>query len=206
MAREFDRAMCYLGLEYFPAFGMLLGLVRADRLIPWTIDNDYIMSEQALSAMQDMWDKADHLNHGLGFHFDLVYRICATPSFADGQLRRWEVNETDSWYALSTYPFADIFSMNMANGTQMVDQRECYHDMSALRPTVRKPVYNGTFYQQMPADTEDMLVTYFGENWRTPDAKKNSHGGTHCGRRRSRQEYQRKKREKRQEAAKKAKQ
>jgi hypothetical protein len=27
IAREFDRVMCYLGLEYLPAFGMLLGLM-----------------------------------------------------------------------------------------------------------------------------------------------------------------------------------
>jgi hypothetical protein len=27
--REFDRVMCYLGLEYLPAFGMLLGLARS---------------------------------------------------------------------------------------------------------------------------------------------------------------------------------
>jgi hypothetical protein len=36
--------MCYLGLEYLPAFGMLLGLARSDRLIPWTSDNDYMVS------------------------------------------------------------------------------------------------------------------------------------------------------------------
>lgn len=194
MAREFDRAMCYLGLEYFPAFGMLLGLVRADRLIPWTIDNDYIMTEQQLSAMQDLWHQADHIGHGLGFHFDQVYRLCATPTFAGEQLAKWKVNETESWYADSVYPFADIFSMKQdVNGT-FEDQRECYHEPTDLRPSVRKPVYNGTFYQNLPGNAEDILVTFFGEGWKTPDKRKKSHGGTHCGRRRAWQEHRARKR------------
>ena len=94
MSREFDRAMCHLGLEYFPAFGMLLGLTRADKLIPWTIDNDYIVTKRTLAAMEDLWDSASHLNHGVGFHHNQVYRLCVTPSFADGKLLRWKASET----------------------------------------------------------------------------------------------------------------
>eukprot|EP00978_Attheya_sp_CCMP212_P003337 scaffold6888_cov48-Attheya_sp.AAC.4 len=45
MAEIFDRIMCRtLGLEYFSSYGMLLGLVRDDRIIPWTADNDYVVS------------------------------------------------------------------------------------------------------------------------------------------------------------------
>jgi UDP-sugar transporter A1/2/3 len=184
MAREFDRAMCHLGLEYFPAFGMLLGLTRADKLIPWTIDNDYIVTKQTLSAMEDLWDSASHLNHGVGFHFDQIYRLCATPSFADGKLLRWKANETKSWYANSVYPFADLFSLGEPNGTTLIDQRSCYYDASSLRPAVRRAVYNGTFYQNFPQNPDALLTEYFGSSWKVPDAKKKSHGGTHCGRNR----------------------
>lgn len=182
MAREFDRAMCYLGLEYFPAYGMLLGLTRADRLIPWTIDNDYMVSEETIMALHDLWSSASHLEHGLGFHYDLVYRLCVTPSFAYGRLRRWKVNETSSWYANSVYPFADLFYGHVANETMFVDRRQCYHDVTALRPTVRMPVYNGSFSLQFPRHREEVVSNVFGLKWRTPDAKKKSHGGTHCGR------------------------
>ena len=34
MNRIFDDEMCSLGLDYFAAFGSLLGLRRADRFIP----------------------------------------------------------------------------------------------------------------------------------------------------------------------------
>ena len=194
MSREFDRAMCHLGLEYFPAFGMLLGLTRADKLIPWTIDNDYIVTKQTLAAMEDLWDSASHLNHGVGFHHDQVYRLCVTPSFADGKLLRWKANETKSWYASSVYPFADLFWAEEPNGTTVIDQRECYYDVSSLRPAVRRAVYNGTFYQNFPQNPDALLTEYFGHSWRVPDAKKRSHGGTHCGRNRDKVEKRKRRR------------
>ena len=39
MATAFDDVMCTSGLECFTSYGMLLGLVRSDRLILWTLDN-----------------------------------------------------------------------------------------------------------------------------------------------------------------------
>lgn len=195
MAREFDRVMCHLGLEYFPAFGMLLGLTRADRLIPWTIDNDYIVTKRTLMAMTVLWDSASHLDHGLGFHHDLVYRLCVTPSFANGRLLRWKANETRSWYADSVYPFADLFWAEEHNGTMVMDERQCYHNMTSLRPSVSRAVYNGTFYQNFPNNPDAILTEYFGPYWRVPDTKKKAHGGTHCGRRRLIQAQRKAKRE-----------
>jgi hypothetical protein len=75
MAREFDRVMCYLGLEY-PAFGMLLGLARSDRLIP--CDNDYMVSTATMMAMISLWDSASHLEHGLSLVYDGMDRMCVS--------------------------------------------------------------------------------------------------------------------------------
>jgi len=201
MAREFDRAMCHLGLEYFPAFGMLLGLVRADKLIPWTIDNDCIMMQDVLSAMRELWHIADNLNHGLGFHVDMLYRLCATPTFADGKLARWKVNETESYYPYSVCPFADIFSVKQVNETHLMDSRQCYHAITDMQPTVRRPVYNGTFYQQFPKIPEPVLVEFFGKSWRTPDGRKRPHGGTHCGRQRAWHKVHKRRQQRRRDAA-----
>jgi len=188
MANQFDRVMCHLGLEYFPSYGMLLGLERADRLIPWTSDNDYVVTKQTILAMEDVWDEASHLNHGLSFLWDLVYHLCITPDFAGGKLLPWKVNETSSWYADSVYPFADIFTADVnTTSNKLTDERECIHNVNALRPVQRRLVYNGTFYQNFPNDPNAVLTELFGNSWRTPDAKKKSHGGTHCGRRRARQ-------------------
>ena len=101
--------------------------------------------------MEDLWDSASHLNHGVGFHHDhKFYRLCVTPSFADGKLLRWKASETKSWHGYSVYPYADLFWAEELNGTTVIDQRECYYDVSSLRPAVRRAVYNGTFTKTFP--------------------------------------------------------
>jgi len=43
MSRIFDEEISSLGLDYVAGFGTLLGLRRADRFIPWSIDNDLVI-------------------------------------------------------------------------------------------------------------------------------------------------------------------
>eukprot|EP00985_Skeletonema_marinoi_P013387 scaffold6623_cov78-Skeletonema_marinoi.AAC.1 len=91
MAAAFDAVMCKLGFEYFSSYGMLLGLVRNDKLIPWTSDNDYIATERTLAAMYDMSveDKKVWDDHGLAFFFDNYYhRVCITNKFMNGKLAK----------------------------------------------------------------------------------------------------------------------
>jgi len=175
MAREFDRVMCYLGLEYIPAYGMLLGLVRGDRVIPWTSDNDYLISTDTLMAMQELWDSASHLNHGLGFHMDSFHRLCITPSFVNGKLTRWKTPVDDG------IPYADIFHGTVdERASKFRDSRGCTHSLSAVYPTVRKPVYNGTFYLQYPSRPVEVVSDVFGPNWNIPDNKKEGSSKTNC--------------------------
>jgi len=116
MAREFDRVMCQLGLEYFVTFGMLLGFERADKIIPWTTDNDYLMTIDNIMAMIDLWEQADSLNHGLEIVYDLLWRVCVGPEFANGQLGdgRWcqtRHTTTPTTATITTDTFFRIFSI-----------------------------------------------------------------------------------------------
>jgi len=74
MAKAFDDAMCELGLEYYASYGMLLGLIRADKLIPWTSDNDYIITKQTISALLALSEEEKQVftKHGISFFFDNV--------------------------------------------------------------------------------------------------------------------------------------
>jgi phosphorylcholine metabolism protein LicD len=65
MSRIFDEEMCSLGLDYVAGFGTLLGLRRADRFIPWSIDNDLVIpSPEAMNALVMLWDsKKTGLSH-----------------------------------------------------------------------------------------------------------------------------------------------
>ena len=72
MAKAFDDVMCELGLEYYASYGMLLGLTRADKLIPWTSDNDYIVTKQTISALLALSEEEKQVftKHGISFFFD----------------------------------------------------------------------------------------------------------------------------------------
>jgi hypothetical protein len=181
MTREFDRVMCHLGLEYIPAFGMLLGLARSDRLIPWTSDNDYMISTATMMAMISHWDSTSHLEHGLSLVYDGIDRMCVSPSFANGKLLRWKVNTTRTkWYIMDGNPYTDFYIGDFNSEDMFVDTMKCAHHVSSLRPYERKAFYNGTVYQYFPSKPQKILAEVYGSDWKVPDPRKNGHGGTTC--------------------------
>jgi hypothetical protein len=87
MSRIFDEEMCNLGLDYVAGFGTLLGLRRADRFIPWSIDNDLVIgSGEAMNALVMLWDSK---KTGLSHHYSGINRLCVNPDFAGGALMKW---------------------------------------------------------------------------------------------------------------------
>lgn len=182
MAREFDRICCHLGLEYFPSYGMLLGLVRSDRLIPWTGDNDYMMEDKAMHALEDLWELTKSLTHGIElFRYHKALRFCVTPEFASGKLKRWkEKTDRKKRYGLR-YPFTDIFSFTTSqSGRFITDQRKCVFNATQIRPSVRTKIYNNTMYQNFPREPEAAVANIFGPQWKTPDPDKSHSGNTFC--------------------------
>jgi hypothetical protein len=81
MAREFDRVMCYLGLEYCRLWHVVGA--RSDRLIPWTVVITTTWISTTTMVMSLLWDSANHLEHGLSLVYDNIDRDVVTPSFAN---------------------------------------------------------------------------------------------------------------------------
>lgn len=53
----FDEFMCKHGLDYWAAFGTLLGIQRSDRFIPWTLDSDYVLPSLSIAnTFTTLWD------------------------------------------------------------------------------------------------------------------------------------------------------
>jgi hypothetical protein len=182
MARQFDRVMCYLGLEYLPALGMLLGLARSDRLIPWTMDNDFIVSTATMNAMISLWHTTSHLEHGMSLVYDQIDRMCVSPSFANGRLIRWKVNGYKSNY-IDNYPYTDFYLGDHEGEEKKLfvfTDMDCVHPASTVRPYVRRSFYNGTLWQYFPNKPDNMLTQVYGPNWRVPDPRKNQHGNAVC--------------------------
>ena len=178
MARVFDDAMCSLGLDYAVGFGTLLGLRREHRIIPWTIDNDYIIpSKDVASAMVSLWDSK---KTGMAHIFQGINRMCVTPDFAGGELaKKWSLNKPPHHQkALDLAGFAYIDFYLGYNDTSALFNTigRCQHLYSDIFPTKRELVYNGAFAQRFPANSEQLLRTFYGKEWRIPPANKSPHG------------------------------
>lgn len=182
MAKAFDDAMCELGFEYFASYGMLLGLVRSDRLVPWTSDNDFVITKQTMAGIMALTpeEKAVFDQHGISILFDnFYYRVCITPAFMEGKLATsWVVEDDRRWYPL-IYPYTDIFVAHEEDDS-IVDELGCAHPIDVFRPALHMGVYNNTFRVSVPHDAETILGRLYGPQWRTPDAKKAPHGDTKC--------------------------
>eukprot|EP00984_Skeletonema_dohrnii_P018578 scaffold8707_cov128-Skeletonema_dohrnii-CCMP3373.AAC.1 len=187
MARIFDEEMCALGLDYVTAFGTLLGFRREGRIIPWTIDNDYIIpSADVANAMVLLWNTS---RTGMAHHFHGINRMCATPDFAGGELqKKWQRKVGGSLQVKwprkvgrklldeSGVPYIDFYLGRKVNSTIFGQFDKCLHLQSDVFPTKRRLVYDGEFAQNFPANTDQLLRTFYGKNWMIPPDAKSSHG------------------------------
>ena len=178
MSRTFDEAMCSLGLDYSAVFGTLLGFRRGDRLIPWTGDNDYIIpSKDAANAMVALWDTK---KTGMAHIFQGINRMCVTPDFAGGALqRKWSRLDPPGhklnldWSGLA---YIDFYLGWRIDSTIFGTIDRCRHLYSDVFPTKRELVYNNTFPQNFPANSDQLLRTFYGKDWRIPRTDNNPHG------------------------------
>eukprot|EP00984_Skeletonema_dohrnii_P017895 scaffold8242_cov130-Skeletonema_dohrnii-CCMP3373.AAC.2 len=169
MHRIFDEEMCSLGLDYFAAFGSLLGLRRADRFIPWSIDGDLIIhSTEAMNALVMLWDSGGLMKWA---HSEDRYRK---------ELDEWDRN----WD--SGFPYMDLYLGRSGGNGKLLELgaggHKCLHYYKDVFPTERKLVYNGQFTMNFPPNPDQLLRTNYGNGWRFPPSEKDKkeHGGRMC--------------------------
>lgn len=101
-----------MDLEYFAAYGTLLGLIRNDHIIPWTADNDFVVR---FDTAKEIWKQHDYLqdNFGLRIFNGFYFRACPPESFMEGTLAKWKTKEFDvalvkmGW--TNFFPYVDFF-------------------------------------------------------------------------------------------------
>lgn len=181
----FDKTMSTLGLDYVVSFGTLLGLVRSDKIIPWTEDDDFIIKDDKTAhAMVDLWKTtAASKTGGLALMFQGILRICITPQFAEGKIQKWldkAHKNCRGWLYSCEVPYIDFYiGKNISDDKYGEVYREignCKHFYKDIFPSQRRAVYNETFSANFPANPEQLLRTYYGANWSIPPEKKDAHG------------------------------
>ena len=138
VGRLFVAEMSRIGLDYTVTFGTLLGLMRSNRLIPWTGDMDYLIPSKAVAkactsmfgvrlniaiaayegrklctarnAMVHLWDTK---KTGMSHIFQWINRMCLTHDFADGKLAKFNVTMPDLKSRKQVwkggYPYVDFY-------------------------------------------------------------------------------------------------
>ena len=99
-----DEEFVAAGIDYYASRGALLGLVRSDRLIPWTADNDISLTEDGTPSPSPPprprsrppcvfaeFKKVERASfnaslraRGLGLVSELIGRVCYTTQYKDG--------------------------------------------------------------------------------------------------------------------------
>lgn len=132
-----------------------------------------------LGALFAHWKESEEaLQHGLSVFRLKFFRLCINENFAGGKLAaKWRMNKTVSPYD-DYMPYADIFVAGQ-KGNTFWDQLGCESNAADVWPTVRRPVYNSSFYITFPNNPKQILRNIYGE-WEMPDPKKDRHGVTRC--------------------------
>ena len=104
--------MSRIGLNYSVTFGTLLGLMRSDRLKPWTGDMDYLIhsTKSVANAMVHLWDTK---KTGMAHIFQWINRMCLTQDVADGKLAKFDVTmpnlKSHKQVWKGGYPYLDFY-------------------------------------------------------------------------------------------------
>ena len=189
MIQVVDTIMCDLELEYFAAYGTLLGMIRNNHVIPWTADNDVVVS---FRVAEELYKNRVYIEekYGLRVFNDFYLRGCLTDKFKNGKLSKWNTTKYDEsikksgnkgdWVA--HFPYVDFFyaEINPETG-KFTDERACEYNQDEYFPPKRIPVYNHSFYINVPQEPVTVLESVFGRSWKIPDSSGNTaHGLSNC--------------------------
>ena len=111
--------------------------------------------------------------------------MCVTPDFAGGALqRKWSRLDPPGhklnldWSGL---PYIDFYLGRRIDSAIFGTIGHCRHLYSDVFPSKRELVYNNTFPQNFPANSDQLLRTFYGKDWRIPRTDNNPHGdATFC--------------------------
>jgi len=192
MLHTFDTEMSNIGINYFVGFGTLLGLIRNELVIPWTIDNDIVIENvQTLFVMSKLWNAQSTglqlIYPKMGKRLRGFPRMCITSNFANGKLNKWKIptpvrhNGEVRPFSSRGFPYLDIYFGKDQHDVELFggEYMGCKHYQTDVYPTQRRYVYQGQFALNFPQKPEALLERYYGLDWRVPKTDNSQHGDFH---------------------------
>lgn len=147
-------------------YGTMLGLVRDDELIPWDDDLDFII----LNTKEFSWKKFENDMKSAGFS---KYRTIEIDDKIVGQsyvkkkvLCDFSLRNPGNDVEECLYGCYQIEGRHYDNGKEQIYQYWKYQ-VPQISNLIVKKIKNISI--KIPENYEDILIAYYGENWRIPD-------------------------------------
>eukprot|EP01128_Nolandella_sp_AFSM9_P001601 TRINITY_DN1182_c0_g1_i1.p1 TRINITY_DN1182_c0_g1~~TRINITY_DN1182_c0_g1_i1.p1 ORF type:complete len:261 (-),score=32.91 TRINITY_DN1182_c0_g1_i1:38-820(-) len=186
MMREISAFLIEYNVEHYFGWGSLLGLVREDKLIPWTADNDLMIPYTELARFYQNENRMMDVLRSRGISFLRLgsHRMCFNTAYLGGKLEgRWGDYSGFGYRKGDHYPYTDLFvtkTVTQKNGETGRYFNSCFIPDNLVYPLRERLVYNNTFSIKVPANPEGWLERIYGKRWRVPDRKQSGHGTTSC--------------------------
>lgn len=184
MLFSFREIMEDLDLEYWIAFGTLLGAVRDQKIIPWTIDIDIGMRKEILlkaSKKMRMGLQAKGLDLFMD-RFGEMHRVCI--SDRSGLFQRWKRTEKDELPYFELYPYLDVYPLVTIDNDKWTYDKgaDCRYPDSEFFPLSMVTLLGKRF--PGPAKPDKHLTQLYGKDYilTPPPENRSIHWLGHCKR------------------------
>jgi len=172
---------------YYASMGTLLGIIRKDRVIAWTADQDLIVNFTELVRLRaEKWRVLLHEQTGLTLLFEGIDRVCATSAWRNGALLAWEDRHVSikNIYR-EIYHYIDLYSQTTIAGSNgslfyRIGNFPCKFSPEILLPYQFRSVYKNSLLLAIPRSPESYLEVVYGPRWRIPDPTRDRNGHYQC--------------------------
>lgn len=191
MSVALTQALEQADITYWISYGTLLGAIRENQILRWTLDVDVVIPTEEYGSMGKKIISEGVLEaKGYRFFYDKKYpdigRACVTEKVGP-RFTKWELPEPDVRNYYNHYPYIDIYSTH----EDTVKAREkgpeapvrvkfgpqCTYNVKTIFPLKKVSLYGHQMFA--PNNTTKYLTQLYGPNFmQPPDMRlRSGHGG-----------------------------